>query len=83
MRFIWNFIFFGILFYLIWMFFPDAFLTMVGWANHVVVFFKELLMGLWDKFQHTVPMAPIAPAAPVAPTPASAVLLLSSLFYRG
>ena len=43
MRFLLNFFFFGITFYLIWMFFPDAFLTLVNWANHVVEFFRELL----------------------------------------
>jgi hypothetical protein len=63
MKFIWNFIFFGILFYLIWMFFPDAFLTLVSWANHVVAFFRDLFMGLWDKFQHQSPAAPAVPAA--------------------
>lgn len=62
MKFIWNFFFFGILFYLIWMFFPDAFMTLVGWANHVVAFFRELIISLWDKFQHAAP-ASTAPAA--------------------
>ena len=72
MRFIFNFFFFGILFYLIWMFFPDAFTTLVGWANHVVAFLRELLVSVWDKFQHATPPAP-APAHPV--TPAAAFLL--------
>lgn len=56
MRFIWNFFFFGILFYLIWMFFPDAFNTLVSWANHVVDFLRDLIISLWNKFQPTVPM---------------------------
>ena len=51
MRFIWNFFFFGILFYLIWVFFPDAFMTLVDWANHVVAFFKDLFMNIWNRFQ--------------------------------
>ena len=52
MRFIWNFFFFGILFYLIWIFFPDAFMTLVGWADHVVAFFRDLIMGVYNKVQH-------------------------------
>ena len=77
MRFIWNFIFFGILFYLIWMFFPDAFNTLVGWANHVVAFFKDLIMGLWTKFQHTTPTASEAPSVP-----AHAAMLISRFFQH-
>jgi len=66
MRFIWNFFFFGILFYLIWMFFPDAFLTLVSWANQVVAFFRELISNTWDKTQHYLPNNP--PASPTPPT---------------
>lgn len=66
MRFIFNFVFFGILFYLIWMFFPDAFLTLVSWADHVVAFVKDLFLGLWGKYQHEVPHAPTGPAHAMA-----------------
>lgn len=65
MRFVFNFFFFGIIFYLIWMFFPDAFLTLVGWADHVVAFFRDLFMGVSDKIQHHAP----------ATQPATALLL--------
>lgn len=58
MRFILNFFFFGLLFYLIWMFFPDAFLTLVSWANHIVEFFKDLITGLSDKVQHQTSSSP-------------------------
>lgn len=58
MRFIWNFIFFGILFYLIWMFFPDAFMTLVGWANHIVAFFRDLFSGVAEKVQQHSTSAP-------------------------
>ena len=67
MRFIFNFVLFGILFYLIYMFFPDAFLTLVSWADHVVAFFKDLFMNVYDKVQHQVPTSPTAP--PTAPSP--------------
>lgn len=64
MRFILNFFFFGLLFYLIWMFFPEAFMTLVNWANHVVLFFRDLFMGISDKVQHhTNPATPVEPAA--------------------
>jgi hypothetical protein len=75
MRFILNFFFFGILFYLIWMFFPEAFMTLVGWANQVVMFFKDLFLGISDKVQHHV-----SQPAP-APAPAASWLLLS--LFRG
>jgi hypothetical protein len=51
MRFIFNFIFFGILFYVIWLIFPDAFKVLVSWADHVVLFLKNLILGIWNKLQ--------------------------------
>lgn len=45
MRFILNFIFFGILFYLIYLYFPDAFHTLVSWVAKVFDFIKET--GMW------------------------------------
>lgn len=68
MRFIFNFIFFGILFYLIWMIFPDAFMTMVSWADHIVAFFRDIIMGLWGKIQHNMPSSPTGPLAPTGPS---------------
>lgn len=53
MRFIFNFFFFGMLFFLIYYFFPDAFNTMVGWANQVFAFFHNLFMEMKDKASHT------------------------------
>jgi hypothetical protein len=76
MRFIFNFFFFGILFYLIWMFFPDAFLTLVSWADHVVAFFRDLIMGVADKVQHA------KPSTPAAPVPSAAWLLLPFMMRR-
>lgn len=63
MRFILNFIFFGILFYLIWMFFPDAFLKLVSWADSIVAFFRDLIMGLWSKVPHHPAESPTGPSA--------------------
>lgn len=62
MRFLLNFFFFGLLFYLIWMFFPDAFMTLVSWANHIVAFFRDLIMGITEKVQHQTAPVPAAPA---------------------
>jgi len=50
MRFILNFFFFGILFYLIYLFFPDAFHTLVSWADRVYEFLKDLFMTLSERF---------------------------------
>lgn len=63
MRFVLNFFFFGLLFYLIWMFFPEAFMTLVNWANHVVMFFRDLFMGISDKVHQNSPAPATAPAA--------------------
>lgn len=49
MRFIFNFIFFGILFYLIYLAFPDAFFTMVSWADKLTTLIKDLYLQLADK----------------------------------
>ncbi len=75
MKFIWNFFFFGILFYLISLAFPDTFHTLVSWANQIVAFFKDLIMGVVDKVQHEMPATPAHPAEPAK----MMVLFLSSL----
>ncbi len=49
LRFILNFFLFGILFYLIYLFFPEAFHTLVSWANDIYQFFKDLFIRLSDK----------------------------------
>lgn len=48
-RFIFNFILFGVLFFLIWNYFPDAFATLVNVAKVIVEFFKDLFVQLWEK----------------------------------
>ncbi|WP_195155574.1 hypothetical protein [Candidatus Protochlamydia phocaeensis] len=49
MRFIFNFFFFGILFYLIYLFFPDAFHTLVSWADRTYEFFRDLILQIAGK----------------------------------
>ncbi len=51
MRFILNFIFFGVLFYAIHILFPDAFHTMVGWADAIYNFVHDILATLFSKAQ--------------------------------
>ena len=66
MRFILNFFFFGLLFYLIYLFFPEAFHTLVSWADRTVEFLKEVGMRISDWFygdrsqaaQHTAAFLP-------------------------
>ena len=51
MRFILNFIFFGVLFYAIYLAFPDVFYTLVGWANKIYEFIRDLYYQLSDRIQ--------------------------------
>ena len=46
MRLILGFIFFGLLFYAIWIYFPDAFAVLVSWAAKIFNFFEELWNSL-------------------------------------
>lgn len=71
MRFIFNFIFFGILFYIIWLYFPDAFKTLVDWASNTVAFLKNLVQTAMEKVHETQ----IPPPAPPDPTPTSSLLI--------
>lgn len=61
MRFILNFFFFGLLFYIIWLYFPEAFTTLVHWAAQVVDFFKDLFHSVSDRIPRDHPQAPVAP----------------------
>lgn len=75
MKFILNFIFFGILFYIIWLYFPDAFKTLVDWASNTVAFFKGLIQTALEKVNETH----IPPPTPPPPTPTS---LIPLFFFR-
>lgn len=48
MRFIFNFVFFGLLFFIIWKFFPDAFTTLVGWVTALFNYLHHLFQTLVD-----------------------------------
>jgi hypothetical protein len=45
-RFILGFIFFGLLFYGLSIYLPDAFHTLVGWAAKIFSFFQELFVKI-------------------------------------
>jgi len=49
MRFVFNFIFFGLLFYIIWFYFPEAFQTLVSGASSVYQFLHDLVVAIVDK----------------------------------
>jgi hypothetical protein len=72
MRFIANFILFGILFYLIYLFFPDAFFTLVSWANATYAFLRNLGIQLVERFQAWREGG----ASPNAPTHAQTMMLI-------
>lgn len=61
MRLILGFIFFGLLFYAIWLFFPDTFAVLVSWAAKVFNFFEEL----WNSLFGTSLSPPSHPPRPV------------------
>lgn len=50
MRFILSFIFFGLLFYAIWIYFPEAFQTLVGWVAKIFDFLKSLVESVIERF---------------------------------
>lgn len=51
MRFILNFIFFGVLFYAIHAFSPDFFNTLVDWANAIYEFLREMYLRIYERIQ--------------------------------
>jgi len=66
-RFIFNFIFFGILFYVIWHFFPDAFDTLVKWAQNAYEFIVDISTRVIEWVSEvTKPGTPVPPIKPVA-----------------
>lgn len=58
LRFILNFFLFGFLFYLIWVFFPEAFNTFVTLAQEFFAYVKAWVLEL---FHHVPPAPPIEP----------------------
>ena len=64
MRFIFNFIFFGILFYLIYLFFPEAFHVLVSWADTIYQFLRDLFVLIYKKVEEVRHSS--SPAAPAA-----------------
>lgn len=69
MRFILGFIFFGLLFYIIYLYFPEAFQTLVAWAGKVYTFFYNLIVGLVEKINSwsAGPAPQVPPVHPVTP----------------
>lgn len=49
MKFIFNFIFFGLLFYVIWVNFPDAFATLLKWVEILFAHLKEIFYVIVEK----------------------------------
>lgn len=52
MRFILNFFFFGFLFFLIYLYFPEAFHTLTLWAQNLFDFLKDTFNSISDKISH-------------------------------
>lgn len=64
MRFIFYFVFFGLLFYIISMYFPEAFQTLVSWAATVFNFIHDLVVTIVDKINAWTGK-PVHPAQPI------------------
>lgn len=65
MRFIIGFIFFALLFYAIYIYFPDTFQTMVSWDAKVFETFRDLINRLFNAGS-TPPATPPPATAPKA-----------------
>jgi|GEM_PF-1932416 len=57
MRFILSFIFFGLLFYAMSIYLPEAFQTLVSWAASLFDFLRDLVEKATDKVQSAHPTA--------------------------
>lgn len=66
-RFIFYFIFFGLLFYIIYLYFPEAFQTLVSWVGKVYTFLYNLVVGLVDKINSMTTTPKTTPEHPVSP----------------
>lgn len=75
MRFILNFFFYGLLFFLIYMFFPEAFNTLVSWANETYIFLRDFIQKAIGTVQETK-------KEPVAIPQQAMILLLSLSFWK-
>ncbi len=49
MKFVFNFIFYGVIFFLIWRYFPEAFNTLVSWVNGLWDFIVDLVVSIVAK----------------------------------
>lgn len=63
MRFIIGFVFFALLFYAIYIYFPDAFNTMVSWDAKVFDFLRDGVNKIIPGNTHPATPAPNAPQA--------------------
>ncbi|ADI38019.1 putative uncharacterized protein [Waddlia chondrophila 2032/99] len=51
MRFIFNFIFFGLLFFIIYKFLPETFETLVGWVDKLYDVLRDAVVWVFEKVQ--------------------------------
>lgn len=64
LRFIINFILFGLLFYALWLFVPDVFSKLTGWAGALFNYIQELLNQLGGRLRTEPAQPSVTPAAP-------------------
>lgn len=68
LRFMFNFIFFGILFYVIWHFFPEAFDTLVKWAENIYSFIVDIATRIVEWISELTKPRGLPPAEPAIPS---------------
>lgn len=72
MRIIIGLIFFALLFYGIWVYYPDTFQTLVSWDAKTFNYLRDMVLQL----QH----APSTPPPPAEPAPKALLIFISRFF---
>jgi len=60
-RFLFNFILFGALFYLIWHFFPDTFNVLVSWVKAIIDFVQQAVLNIYHQVSSVAPKKEVEP----------------------
>ncbi len=60
-RFLFNFILFGALFYLIWYFFPDTFNVLVSWVKAIIDFVYQAALNIYHQFSSSAEKKEVEP----------------------
>lgn len=79
MRFLINFFVFGFLFFLIYIFFPEAFATLVSWAQSVYDFLRDMINSASNAIRTHREQQPTPPPVHETPTRETVMVFLAML----